>query len=303
LEVRQEDRAVASLPLHHSYGLSVLNSHLRSGACTVLTRDPPMTDAFWRSVLRYQVTSLAGVPLMYEGWWRTLSRFWPDSLRTATQAAGALRPALALEYARLAGRHDGRFFVMYGQTEATARMSCLDLTSAPQHAGTVGTAIPGGSFTTLPARAAAGEGAVGQVVYSGPNVMMGYARTREDLAEGDLMGGVLATGDVGTLRDGVLRLVGRTARFIKVAGLRISLDEFEEALALGPTAVAVEHSGRIVLFAAGGWSDADRGRVERVAAGFGVPPACVALRSVDRIPTTPSQKVDYARLTDLAGRR
>jgi long-subunit acyl-CoA synthetase (AMP-forming) len=294
LGIRPEDRAVASLPLHHSYGLSVLNSHLRSGACTVLTRDPPMTDAFWRSVLRHSVTSLAGVPLMYEGWWRTLGRLWPGSLRTATQAGGALRPELALAYAESARR----FFTMYGQTEATARMSCLDLTSAPQHAGSVGTAIPGGGFTLTKST----EDGVGQVVYAGPNVMMGYACTREDLAGGDLMGGVLETGDVGTLQDGVLRLVGRTARFTKVAGRRISLDEFEEALGLGPTAVAVEHVGRIVLFRAGGWCEADHGRAERVALGFGVPSACIVLRSVDRIPTTAAQKADYARLADLARR-
>lgn len=297
LEIRAEDRAVASLPLHHSYGLSVLHSHLLAGACTVLTPEPPLTREFWRQVAQHRVTSLAGVPLMYEGWWRTLSRVWPASLRTATQAGGRLRPALARRYAELAARHQARFHVMYGQTEATARMSCLDLTGAPQHAGSVGPAVPGGRFRI----AAATPGEAGQVVYEGPNVMMGYAHRREDLALGDEMGGVLRTGDLGTLRDGRLWLAGRISRITKVAGRRVSLDEFEEALDAGPAVAAAEHAGRIVLFAAGGWEDMARRRAEQVALRFGVPSSCVEFRAVDRIPTTPSRKTDYTRIGRLAG--
>ena len=126
----------------------------------------------------------------------------------------------------------GRFFVMYGQTEATARIAYVPPDRLSEKLGSAGIAIPGGRLSIEPAGAGTMDGPVtGEVVYEGPNVMLGYATGSGDLALGDELGGVLRTGDIGYLdEDGFLFLVGRSKRIAKVFGLRINLDEVEAAM-------------------------------------------------------------------------
>jgi acyl-CoA synthetase (AMP-forming)/AMP-acid ligase II len=121
------------------------------------------------------------------------------------------------------GRREGwDLFVMYGQTEATARMAYLPPGLACDRPDAVGVAVDGGSFEIEPVPGQP-EG-VGEVRYRGPNVMLGYAEQPEDLARGRDVA-VLATGDLGRIAaDGLLEIVGRGSRFIKPLGLRIDLD-------------------------------------------------------------------------------
>src|SRR5205085_377478 len=141
--------------------------------------------------------------------------------------------------AELAGRMaaaGGRMFVMYGQTEAGPRMTTLPPGRLAAKLGSVGAAIPGGA---LASQTAGGETTqpqiTGEVIYRGPNVMMGYAETAAELARGDDNGGRLATGDLGYLdADGDLWLTGRSKRIGKVFGVRVQLDDLERALANGP---------------------------------------------------------------------
>ncbi|MCG5214610.1 AMP-binding protein [Streptosporangium soli] len=277
------DRAVTSLPLHYCYGLSVLNSHLSCGAAVVLTDASPTGRRFLRLMAAEGVTAMAGVPLTYRALWPVLRREWPASLRSLTQAGGAL--PTAADYARLASARGARFSVMYGQTEATARMSVLDTAAHPDAIGSVGRAIPGGRFRIED---------TGEIVYEGPNVMLGYADTREDLARGDRLHGVLRTGDVGTLRDGFLYLDGRLKRIVKVAGRRINLDEVESALAgIGEVAVVGSPEGMTA------YCLADEARVRRhaatICAGLGIPPAYLRIQLTGSLPYTSTGKIDYQR--------
>ena len=175
LAVRPTDRAVTSLPLHYCYGLSVVHSHLLAGACVVLT-DLSVADAcFWDLARDTGTTTLAGVPHSFE----LLDRIGfaamdlPD-LRTVTQAGGRLDPDRVTALATSAGREDGTSSSVYGQTEATARMTYLPPDLAAEHPGTVGVPVPGGHVDLVD----------GEVVYSGPNVMLGYASEPGDLALG-----------------------------------------------------------------------------------------------------------------------
>jgi long-chain acyl-CoA synthetase len=288
LGITAADRAITSLPPHYCYGLSVLNSHLVRGAPVVLTAASPTGRRFWQLVTRLACTSFAGVPLAYEALLPMLSRHWPPTLRSLTQAGGALLPSHVAEYARLASEHEGRFFVMYGQTEATARISILDSSLHPDRIGTVGRAIPGGRL-----RVESGE-----VVYTGPNVMLGYADSRADLAAGDQSHGTLRTGDLGTLdADGFLTLRGRIKRIAKIAGRRISLDEVEQSLGGGVAAVAAD--SRVVVYHAGE-RDGLSGEVARLCSQLGVPTASVRLAALPELPTTGSHKIDYPSLAALA---
>ncbi|RYI97112.1 MAG: AMP-dependent synthetase, partial [Actinomycetales bacterium] len=174
LDLHGDDRAITSLPLHYCYGLSVLHSHLVRGAGVVLTDLSVVDECFWDLCRRARVTTLSGVPYTFELLHRSgFAEREPGSLRRVTQAGGRLRPEAVREYADTCATRGIDFFVMYGQTEATARMAYLPPALAAAHPDAAGIAIPGGHLRidSVPDQPAD----VGEVVYSGPNVMLGYA--------------------------------------------------------------------------------------------------------------------------------
>lgn len=142
-------------------------------------------------------------------------------LKTLTQAGGRLNEKLVKVFAQYAKEQNKRFFVMYGQTEASPRMSYIPSERIIEKAGSIGIAIPGGDLSI--------DIETGELIYKGSNVMMGYAKCLEDLEKGDEMDGVLHTGDTATIdQDGYFTITGRMKRFIKLFGLRINLDEVEK---------------------------------------------------------------------------
>jgi acyl-CoA synthetase (AMP-forming)/AMP-acid ligase II len=211
-------------------------------------------------------------------------------LRSMTQAGGRLDVDTVRRYHHGLAAAGRRFHVMYGQTEATSRMSVLDPEDLPEHAGSVGRPVPGGGF-----RIDDLGGGVGEVIYRGPNVMLGYANGRPDLARPDELGGTLATGDVGRLDDeGRLWLTGRLKRIVKLYGERVSLDDVEQlARPWGPAVAAETGPDRLAVFVEGDVPDGAARVLERR---LGVPPRTVEVVGVDELPRTASGKVDYARL-------
>lgn len=231
LELTEEERPITNLPMSYTYGLSVINSHLLVGATILLTNKSIFQKEFWAFFKEKEATSLAGVPYTYEMLKRLrFFRMELPSLKTMTQAGGKLSPELHREFAEYAKEHGMRFFVMYGQTEATARMSYLPWQKSIEKYGSMGIAIPGGKFSLIDV-----EGneikepeVTGELVYEGPNVTLGYAQKKEELALGDERGGRLVTGDMAKFdEDGYYYIVGRKKRFLKIFGKRVNLDECE----------------------------------------------------------------------------
>ncbi|MDR1583474.1 MAG: AMP-binding protein, partial [Prevotellaceae bacterium] len=145
LNINNHERPVTSLPMHYSYGLSVINSHLIKGATVLLTDKPVVQKEFWNFVKEQKATSIAGVPYTYEMLKRLhIFRMDLPALKTMTQAGGKLNAELAKEYMEQAKTVGKRFIVMYGQTEATARMSYLPFDDSTEKYGSIGIAIPGG---------------------------------------------------------------------------------------------------------------------------------------------------------------
>ncbi|MEU8656881.1 AMP-binding protein [Actinoplanes philippinensis] len=282
LGITGDDVAITTLPLFYSYGLSVLHSHLLRGATVVLERTGIMQRDFWAAVGEHRVTSLAFVPSQYEMLRRL--RFDPSrypSVRTLTQAGGRLRPDLVTDFAARMDAVGGRLFVMYGQTEAGPRMACLPPSRLADKLGSAGLAMPGGAFTIED----------GEVVYQGPNVMMGYAETATELARGDDLAGVLHTGDLGHLDDeGFLFITGRRKRMAKVFGVRINLDDVERHF---PVA-AVAGDDRLHVFTSG--EDDVRALRSKIADWLGTHFTGVDVRTIPSLPLLPNGKTDYRAL-------
>lgn len=297
LGILDSDTAIQSLPMNYSYGLSIVNSHLVSGASVAFTSHSFIRPEFWRVVDECGCTSFAGVPYMYE----TLNRLRMvptdgRTIRTMTQAGGHLRADLALQFHAAAGKAGARFFVMYGQTEATARIAYVPPDMLSAKAGSIGIAIPGGELWLEPLD---GESDSRQIYYRGPNVMLGYASGPADLARGDDQGGVLATGDLGECDgDGYYRITGRLARFAKLFGKRVNLaaieGEVERLVAM--RAVALDAGDRLRIFLEGGSDAAAENVRAHLANLLGVPPVAIGTVSLARLPMTSSGKKDYRAL-------
>ena len=200
LELDARERAITSLPLHYSYGLSVLNSHLPPARpwCSRPQRHPAGVLGAWR---RARVTSLAGVPVRLRD---ARALIGERDLPGAAHADAGRRPAGPRAVAASGGScatRERRFFVMYGQTEATARIAYVPPERLARQARLDRHRDPRRAARDRRRRARHAPDVDGRVVYRGPNVMLGYASDRADLARGDELGGVLRTGDLGQLDD------------------------------------------------------------------------------------------------------
>jgi acyl-CoA synthetase (AMP-forming)/AMP-acid ligase II len=301
LGLRSEDRGLLSLPLHYSYGLSVLHAHLSVGASLYVTKQPIVSPGFLDAVAAAGCTNIAGVPHSYELFEEIgFRRHAFPSLRFMTVAGGALAPERVRDYARFMQARDGRFFVMYGQTEATARMAYLPPEAALSHADHIGIAIPGGRFTLVDDAGHPIEepNAVGELVYAGPNVMMGYAETPAELALGPVLDR-LKTGDLATRSpEGFYRIAGRRARFSKIAGFRIGHDELERRLRQRGHVAAVTGDDAQILVALEGCAAITDLRGE-IARDIGIPADRIRIGVCDALPRTATGKIDYAGVAGL----
>lgn len=311
LELTPRDRAITTLPLHYCYGLSVLTSHLVSGSGIVLSRASVVDPCFWDAVRRHEVTNFAGVPHTFS----LLDRVGFEdrsapSLRFLTQAGGRLDPAVVRRYATLGEARGYDLFVMYGQTEATARMAYLPPDLAARRPDAIGRPIPGGRFR-LDAGGDADADAgvadlgpgVGELVYAGPNVMLGYAEGPQDLALGRTVD-ELRTGDLARQGpDGLYEIVGRRSRFLKLFGQRIDLGRVEALLAdAGLDAVCTGDDDGLVIGHVGVHDDREVADAVRVP--LGLPRSVVATVGYEEdLPRLASGKPDLEGiLGDARGR-
>lgn len=232
LGLTASERPIAHLPMNYVFGISIINSHLLVGATLALTSKGVMQREFWDQVRRQSITSLSGVPYTFELLAKLrFMRMSLPALTTLTQAGGKLSPVLQAEFAAWAQAHKKRFFVMYGACEATSRMGYLPAELCVEKNGAMGRAIPGGCFELHDehGQAITAPGTVGELVYFGDNVTLGYAVCREDLAREDDNHGQLVTGDMARVdQDGIYTIVGRKKRFLKVFGNRVGLDDIEQ---------------------------------------------------------------------------
>lgn len=222
---------VVVLPMHYTMGLSVITSHLWVGAKLFISSKSLMDRSFWADLKKYKVSSFTGVPFSYEIMDKLhfFRMEFPD-LKIITQGGGKLNSELFKKCSEYAIQTNKKFIPTYGQTEGTARMAFLKPEKAIDKIGSIGQAIPNGTLSVMDSEGVEtteGE-AIGEMIYRGENVTLGYALCKEDLQKGDVNNGILHTGDI-VRRDseGFYFVIGRMKRFLKIFGLRVGLDEVE----------------------------------------------------------------------------
>jgi len=301
LKIDSRERAITTLPMSYTYGLSIINTHLFAGASLVITNHSLMQREFWQIFKRFEATSFGGVPYTYEMLEKIrFERMDLPSLRTMTQAGGKLMPELHKKFAKYAIEKKIDFVVMYGQTEATARMSYLPPEKALEKYGSMGIAIPGGAFSLIDENGSViiEADVIGELVYRGPNVTLGYAQCGEDLALGDEWSGILVTGDMAKRdKDGYYYVVGRKKRFLKIYGSRVNLDECEGMLRVSFPETECACSGiddAMQVFIIDGSIKLEIRKV--LAEKTGLNQMAFHVQVIDRIPRNDSGKILYSEL-------
>ncbi len=267
LGIVKEDVALTVLPIYYVYGLSIINTHIWKRAKIVITKDSVISERFWHIVAHEKVTSLSGVPFTYEMFLRCgIEKRDLSSIRYFTQAGGRLNIDIQKYIAKFCKENEIDFYVMYGQSEATARMSYILITKHEEKMGSVGKAIPNGKISVCDeeGRRIEEKYKEGEIVYEGENVFMGYAIDDSDLAEEDKSHGILHTGDMGYLdKDNDLYITGRKSRFIKIYGKRVSLDEIQMSIEnhmLVKKCVCIQENDQLYIFVR-----QERGQEEKIA--------------------------------------
>lgn len=292
LELNADERAVMNLPMSYSYGMSIINSHLQVGASVLLTDESVMAKSFWTFVEEQQATSLAGVPFTYQMLQRIgFMKMNLPHLKTLTQAGGRLSEKLVRAFGEYAEANDKSFYVMYGQTEASPRISYIPPAYVLEKSGSIGIAIPGGELSIAEE--------TGELIYKGANVMMGYAECLADLAKGDECGNVLHTGDTAEVdEDGYFTITGRMKRFIKLFGLRINLDDVEKKLEERyqiPLACTGNDDKLIVAVESDEYIEEMKVKIEEI---YKLHKTAFRIVVVEVIPRFPNGKTDYRTLKE-----
>jgi long-chain acyl-CoA synthetase len=302
LELTPEDCAITSLPLNYSYGLSVLNSHFAAGARVILDDSSITTQNFWTKVRDEGVTGLAGVPTT----WRMLQRIRFDrmnlpKLRYMTQAGGRLDPNEIIWLGKLGEHTNRKAFIMYGQTEATARIAYLPSDLIQEKPGSIGRAIPNGELWLVNDKGVVIElpNIEGQLMYTGPNVMLGYAETFQDLCKGrDVT--ALATGDLAYRdSDGCYWITGRLKRFLKLFGNRFSLDDVEHYLrTCGHEAIVVGRDDAMMVGVLATQDIADELR-KNLSDRYGIHPSAIQVYGIKKLPYNNVGKPLYEKMQKI----
>ncbi|WP_123052861.1 AMP-binding protein [Clostridium sp. JN-1] len=231
LKLTEKDRVEVVLPFYYCYGTSLLNTHFRCGGSIVINNRFMFPQTVLDHINKYKCTGFAGVPSTYQILLRmtNMKELKFPSLRYVTQAGGRLPEVFISELSSILNETD--IYIMYGQTEATARLSYLPPSKLKSKLGSIGKGIPGTKLMVVNKEGLEVKtGEIGEIVAQGGNIMKGYFNDESETKKA-LKNGVLHTGDIGKIDDdGYIYIVSREKNIIKSAGNRISPKEIENVI-------------------------------------------------------------------------
>lgn len=305
LDLSDSDRAITSLKFNYSYGLSIINSHLHVGASIFLTNNSINDPCFWQQFNKHNITSFSGVPYNFEVLAKQNFKFDKfSSLRYITQAGGKLSTTLIQHFAEMGKRYRYNFYVMYGQTEASPRISYLPPENCISHSDYIGVPVPGGTISLLDesGNTITEPNIAGELAYKGPNVMIGYAKSVEELAIAEKITW-LHTGDIAIQNQlGLFKITGRKSRFAKPFGIRVNLDDIQSELSELSIINAVSSENELIIIAIE--SSAKKSWPESkilnlLESKFNINRIAFSLQFIENMPLLSNGKLDYRSIAKL----
>lgn len=231
LFINSNHTTITTMPFGYSYGLSIINSHLHSGSKIFLNNKSIIEKEFWNNFIKYKINSFGGVPAFYKLLQKLNFKYKKfKHLKYFTQAGGNLDINVKKYFLEYAIKNNISFFIMYGQTEASPRISYFLLNKNPKKINSIGKPISNGRLKILNnySKEIDYPNKFGELIYHGKNVSLGYAQNLKDLIKGDENKKKLKTGDLGFRdKDGFYYITSRIKRISKFFGFRIDLDDIE----------------------------------------------------------------------------
>ncbi len=235
LKLNEKNITITTLPLSYTFGMSIINTHLKVGSKILVTNRSLFEKEFWKLFKSNNINTIYGVPYTYEILDK-LNFFSKNNfnLRLIGQAGGKISDNLQKKIGNYSKKYNKKFFIMYGQAEATTRISYLPYQNVLKKIGSIGVPINGGRINLLSNNSIVyKKNSIGEIVYEGKNVCMGYASRKLDINKSDEWKGKIFTGDLAKRdKDGYYFIVGRKKRFTKIYGINVNLDELENLLKL-----------------------------------------------------------------------
>ena len=234
LKINYKDSAITNLPISYSYMLSIINTHFEVGGSIVISKYSLIEKKFWEILKSNKVTSFNGVPYTYEMLIKIgLKNIKIKTLKYLTQAGGKLEKNKLKEVINFCKRNNIKFFSMYGQTEASPRISYLKPEFSKKKIGSIGKGLSGNKVYVINnnGKKILKPYVTGEIINEGKNVFMGYSKNYNDLSKLNEKNYKLKTGDLGFFdKDGFFFITGRVSRIAKIFGNRIDLGDLESLM-------------------------------------------------------------------------
>jgi long-chain acyl-CoA synthetase len=299
LKINNKKRSITTMPTSYSFMISIINSYIENGASIYVTRLSILQKKFWENFKLYKITSFSGVPYIFETIMKLgLKKVFTDCLEEFTQAGGKLNKICLKNYIKLCEQYKKKFIVMYGQTEASPRMSFLEWKFAKKKIGSIGRSLPRTKFWIIDQKnkKVKKSGITGELIFKGLNVALGYSKNISDLEKGDENKGILKTGDLANMdNDGFIYLKGRINRIAKVYGNRINLDELEEKMLEHQLNVVCKNNGdKIQIFYEKDYSQINL--LEKLSILSALNKTIFEFKKLNKFPKTPSGKINIQKL-------
>ena len=235
LKLNETNTTITTLPLSYTFGMSIINTHLKVGSKILVTKKSLFEKKFWKVFKNNNINTIYGVPFTFEILDK-LNFFLINNsnLKLIAQAGGKISENLQKKIGNYSKKYNKIFYVMYGQAEATTRISYLPYKNVLKKIGSIGVPIDGGRMSLVNNnKIVRKKNSIGEIVYEGKNVCMGYASGKSDINKNDEWNGKIFTGDLAKQdNDGYYFIVGRKKRFTKIYGKNINLDEIENLIKL-----------------------------------------------------------------------
>jgi len=228
LKIKYNHTTITTMPFGYSYGLSIINTHLETGATIIINEKTVFEKEFWKTLKKFKVYSFGGVPSFYELLFKLkFEKLITPYLKYITQAGGKIDKKLCEYFSNIKKL---KFISMYGQAEASPRISYLDYNYNKIKPGSIGKPLKGYKLK-IDKMGKLKNYDYGELIFKGKNVCLGYASNIKDLFKGDINKGMLKTGDIGYKdKDNFYYIIGRKKRISKIFGIRINLDDVEDLL-------------------------------------------------------------------------
>ena len=299
LNIKPIDRPITTMEPSYSYAMSILNSHLISGASIIVTEKSLFEKKFWELFKKKKATTFGGVPFIYSILKKLkFDQFKLPSLKYITQAGGSLSISLINDFIKICRNKKIKLFIMYGQTEASPRMSFLDWKYINKKSGSIGKPLKDGFFFLYDKnnQIVDDNDKEGELVYKGRNVMLGYAESLDDLKKRDDNKSMLFTGDLAKKdKDGFYYITGRKSRFIKIFGTRVSLNEVENEINLsGLECACVGDDDHLIIYITGSYSGEKL--IQYIKKSFKINKSNLSIFKISKIPRNDNGKILYSNL-------